>query len=194
MRRSLQEIGLFDTQFFLYYDDVDISIRTQQSGIQNMVCAPCARMWAQSKPQHRISPLHPYLGHARCVSIVKHSQGLQNHTDPFYAFLHGGFHCPYPPTRQYAYAHPTLWPTRGLLSGLKPFGEPDSASKSQFRLTSAINLGPINLEAQNIFTEKLLTHAAVGGVKSLSSVGLRLRMGCCELPTVSLGTTFSQLP
>ncbi|MBA3533117.1 MAG: glycosyltransferase family 2 protein [Ardenticatenales bacterium] len=43
-REALQEIGLFDEQFFMYYEDSDWSLRARQAGWALLV-APGARMW-----------------------------------------------------------------------------------------------------------------------------------------------------
>lgn len=43
-RRCLETVGLFDEQFFMYYEDSDYCLRVQQAGLRILV-VPRARMW-----------------------------------------------------------------------------------------------------------------------------------------------------
>lgn len=91
IRRSLLEkMGLFDTQFYLYYDDVDTSVRTQQAGYR-IWYEPNAKMW------HKVS--HS-TGNARFAYIWarskmrlyrKHTRGFHKVILITYAFMHGFF-------------------------------------------------------------------------------------------------------
>lgn len=127
MRRSLlEEIGLFDTQFFLYYDDVDISIRTQQAGYK-IWYVPQAKMW--HKVSHSTGSAHFTRIWARSKMRLyrKHSRGLHKTMLILYAFLHGGFRALIPRQDNMRMRTHTIAYMRGLLSGLKSLDEPDSA-------------------------------------------------------------------
>lgn len=43
-RRCLETVGLFDEQFFMYYEDADYCVRVQQAGLQALA-VPQASMW-----------------------------------------------------------------------------------------------------------------------------------------------------
>ncbi len=43
-RRCLETVGLFDEQFFMYYEDSDYCLRVQQAGLRTLV-VPRAHMW-----------------------------------------------------------------------------------------------------------------------------------------------------
>jgi GT2 family glycosyltransferase len=43
-RPMLQRVGMFDERFFMYYEDMDFSLRTRAAGYR-IVLAPAARMW-----------------------------------------------------------------------------------------------------------------------------------------------------
>jgi GT2 family glycosyltransferase len=43
-RRCLETVGLFDEQFFMYYEDSDYCLRVQHAGLRTLV-VPRARMW-----------------------------------------------------------------------------------------------------------------------------------------------------
>jgi GT2 family glycosyltransferase len=43
-RNCLEQVGLFDEQFFMYYEDADFCLRAQRAG-QKMIVVPRARMW-----------------------------------------------------------------------------------------------------------------------------------------------------
>jgi len=43
-RKAIEKVGLLDEEFFLYYEDMDWSVRFQQAGYQKLV-APRAKLW-----------------------------------------------------------------------------------------------------------------------------------------------------
>ncbi|MBA3946247.1 MAG: glycosyltransferase family 2 protein [Herpetosiphonaceae bacterium] len=45
-RRVIDELGLFDQRFFLYYEDLDLCIRARQRGYK-VACIPAAHLWHQ---------------------------------------------------------------------------------------------------------------------------------------------------
>jgi hypothetical protein len=50
-----EQVGLFDTSYFLYFEDADFCRRARQAGF-HLWCVPRARMWhrvAQSSRNHR---------------------------------------------------------------------------------------------------------------------------------------------
>ncbi len=59
-RAFLQEVGLFDPGFFLYYEDLDLCLRAQRRGFQP-VCVPAARVWHRGSAGTGVgSPLQRY--------------------------------------------------------------------------------------------------------------------------------------
>lgn len=77
--RLLREIGLFDEQFFMYYEDIDWSLRAEQAGWR-LVVAPQARLWhkvAQSSGGLG-SPAERYqMGRSSIKFFRKHAKGWQ---------------------------------------------------------------------------------------------------------------------
>lgn len=78
-RAALESVGLLDEQFFMYYEDMDWSLRAQQAGWRLRV-APAARLWhkeAQSSGGQG-SPAERYqMGRASVQYFRKHARGVQ---------------------------------------------------------------------------------------------------------------------
>jgi hypothetical protein len=73
-RRLLEQVGLFDERFFMYYEDQDLCLRAQAAGYRLLV-VPAARMW------HRVagstgegSPLQKYyLARSSVLFFARHT-------------------------------------------------------------------------------------------------------------------------
>ncbi|MCB0509678.1 MAG: glycosyltransferase family 2 protein [Bacteroidetes bacterium] len=91
MRRSLLEkMGLFDTQFYLYYDDVDTSIRTQQAGYR-IWYEPGAKMWHKVSHSTGSAKFAYIWARSKMRLYLKHAHGIHKAILIFYAFIHGIF-------------------------------------------------------------------------------------------------------
>jgi GT2 family glycosyltransferase len=122
-REMLESVGMFDTQFYLYYDDVDYSIRVQEAGYE-VWYVPEAKMW------HKVS--HSTSGSADFARIWarskmrlyrKHSRGLHRVGLVLYAFVHAAFRALLPRSDNLRIsAHPCAY-IRGLVDGLTPPAE-----------------------------------------------------------------------
>ncbi|HIP71867.1 MAG TPA: glycosyltransferase family 2 protein, partial [Anaerolineae bacterium] len=123
-REVLEKIGLFDTRFYLYYDDVDISYRTQQFKYK-IWYEPDAKMW--HKVSHSTgSERFTYIwARSKMRLYRKHTRGLHQISLIFYTFLHSIFRAIIPRqdnlrARKYPLAY-----FRGLFDGLKAWKEQD---------------------------------------------------------------------
>lgn len=126
-REMLESVGLFDTQFYLYYDDVDYSIRVQEAGY-GIWYVPEAKMW------HKVS--HSTSGSAEFARIWarskmrlyrKHSRGLHRVGLLLYAFAHAAFRALLPRSDNLRMrAHPRAY-LHGLLDGLAPLASANSS-------------------------------------------------------------------
>ncbi len=59
-REVLEEIGLLDDKYFLYYEDDDISLRAKKAGWQ-LLFVPRAKMWHFNAGSSEVGgPLHDY--------------------------------------------------------------------------------------------------------------------------------------
>ncbi len=86
-RSTLEDIGLFDTRFFLYYDDVDMSVRTQQAGYR-ILYVPDAKMWhkvSASTGSHRFAKTW---ARSKILLYRKHTTGLHLFFLIMYAYVH----------------------------------------------------------------------------------------------------------
>lgn len=73
-RRALEEVGLFDERFFMYYEDADLCRRAQQAGYELLV-VPAARMWHKvSASTGEGSPLQKYhMARSSVLFFAKHT-------------------------------------------------------------------------------------------------------------------------
>lgn len=78
-RQMLERVGLFDERFFMYYEDMDFSLRVRRAGYR-IVLAPDARMW------HKVSissggsdsPNERYwMARSSVIFFRKHVRGLR---------------------------------------------------------------------------------------------------------------------
>lgn len=78
-REALAHVGDMDERFFLYFEDIDMSIRAQRAGWKTMI-VPASRIW------HKVSHTTlPRLGSARLL-YYHHRNGLllaKKHASPF---------------------------------------------------------------------------------------------------------------
>lgn len=124
-REVLDKIGLFDTRFYLYYDDVDISYRVQQAGYKIWYEAN-AKMW--HKVSHSTgSERFTYIwARSKMRLFRKHTSGLHQASLIIYTFLHGIFRVIFPRQDN---MRPQKYPKayfRGLWDGLKSWDGQDS--------------------------------------------------------------------
>jgi GT2 family glycosyltransferase len=119
MRRSLLEkMGLFDTRFYLYYDDVDTSIRAQEAGYR-IWYVPQARMW--HKVSHSTgSPRFTHIwARSKMRLYRKHARGVHQIGLILYAFAHGMARALFPRRDNRRMRVHTKAYFGGLLDGLK---------------------------------------------------------------------------
>lgn len=119
-RTALEEVGLFDPRFYLYYDDVDISLRILQAGYR-IRYLPDAVMW------HKVSQTTS--GNPRFTQIWARSKMrfFRKHATlghfvflVVYSFLHGFFRMLRPlRSNMRMHDHPRAYFT-GLIEGLRP--------------------------------------------------------------------------
>jgi GT2 family glycosyltransferase len=71
-----RDVGFFDPRFFLYYEDLDLSLRVQERGFR-LLTAPAARMWHKVAGSTGIdSPCRNYhLARSSVLFFRKHSRG-----------------------------------------------------------------------------------------------------------------------
>ena len=76
-RRFLEDVGLFDERFFMYYEDSDLSLRASKHGYR-LVMTPRARMWHKVSVSSggRDSPFERYwMGRSSVLFFRTHVQG-----------------------------------------------------------------------------------------------------------------------
>ncbi|MBN1668440.1 MAG: glycosyltransferase family 2 protein [Anaerolineales bacterium] len=76
-RVVLQQVGLFDEDFFVYYEDADYSLRVEQAGYR-MLVVPQAKMWhkVSQSSQGSDSPGERYwMGRSSVLFFRKHVRG-----------------------------------------------------------------------------------------------------------------------
>jgi GT2 family glycosyltransferase len=121
-REVLEQVGMFDTRFFIYFEDTDLCIRTQQSGYK-IVYVPQAKMWhkvALSTKSERFSYIW---AKSKMLFYRKHTHNLHLLALVFYSFGHALFRAAFP--RSYGGVKGSPRPFfRGLLDGLRqPTGD-----------------------------------------------------------------------
>jgi len=73
-REVIEKVGLLDSSFFAYQEDVDWCVRIKKTGYQ-CIYVPYPEVWHKagrtSKKQGRMSPLHRYLGTRNKLVLIK---------------------------------------------------------------------------------------------------------------------------
>ncbi len=75
-RQAIQDVGLFDERFFMYYEDLDLSLRMQRSGYR-LFLAPRAHVWHKVSLSSggRESPMERYwMGRSSSLFFRKYTQ------------------------------------------------------------------------------------------------------------------------
>jgi len=87
-REALVATGLFDSRFYLYYEDLDLSLRLQQEG-DCLLTVPAARMWHKVAGSSGLgSPVRTYhLARSSILFFRKHGRGWRS---PFILFFRSG--------------------------------------------------------------------------------------------------------
>jgi GT2 family glycosyltransferase len=94
VRRGVWErVGLFDSRFFMYYEDLDLCVRAKKSGYR-IVCATQASMWhaLSTSTGGPDSPLKQYYQvKSSLLFCEKHTRGLQRIANVAIRLGHAGF-------------------------------------------------------------------------------------------------------
>jgi GT2 family glycosyltransferase len=88
-RNVLEQVGLFDPGYFMYYEDADYCIRVEQAGF-NLYYVPTARMWhkAGASSGGEGSPVFLYYRRRALLRFLRHHvRGVQR---PVLLFLRSG--------------------------------------------------------------------------------------------------------
>ncbi|MEM7131199.1 MAG: glycosyltransferase family 2 protein [Chloroflexota bacterium] len=86
-RALLEKIGLFDTRFWLYYDDVDICLRARKAGYL-IWYVPEAKMWHKVGESTGSDRFARTWGRSKMLLYRKHATGLHRAALVGYAFGH----------------------------------------------------------------------------------------------------------
>lgn len=76
-RAALEQVGLFDERFFMYYEDMDLSLRVRRAGFR-ILLVPAARMWHKVAMSSggRDSPSERYwMARSSVLFFLKHVHG-----------------------------------------------------------------------------------------------------------------------
>jgi GT2 family glycosyltransferase len=78
-RQFLEEVGLFDERFFMYYEDADLCMRARRAGFR-ILLVPAAKMWhkvAQSSGGRDSLDERYWMGRSSVIYFRKHARGAQ---------------------------------------------------------------------------------------------------------------------
>jgi GT2 family glycosyltransferase len=121
-RPLLETVGSFDTQFYLYYDDVDLCLRAQATGYK-VWYEPRARMWHKVGASTSSARFAYIWAKSKMILFRKHARGIHLWALVPYAFLHVVYRTLRPSSYAGNRGHPLAF-LRGLWAGLTcPCGE-----------------------------------------------------------------------
>lgn len=92
-RSVLENIGLFPSDYFMYYDDIDLSVRVKAAG-KNLLCVTGARMWHAVSISYGgpDSPIKQYFqAKSSFIFYRKYSKGLRLWINLIVHFAHAFF-------------------------------------------------------------------------------------------------------
>jgi len=115
-------MGLFDTRFFLYYDDVDMSIRTQQAGYR-IWYVPEAKMWHKVSHSTGSARFTRIWARSKMRLYRKHTKGVHQLAIILFAFAHGLFRALIPSKKNLRMSAHSKAYFSGLIDGLRPWKE-----------------------------------------------------------------------
>lgn len=78
-RNLLEQIGLFDERFFMYYEDLDLCLRARRQGFR-IVLEPAAQMWhkvSQSSEGSNTPAERYWMARSSAIFFRKHAKGAQ---------------------------------------------------------------------------------------------------------------------
>jgi GT2 family glycosyltransferase len=116
-RAFLVDYGLFDTRFYLYYDDVDMSYRVQEAGYR-IWYVPEAKMWHKVSHSTGSERFTRIWARSKMRLYRKHTRGLHQLALIVYAYAHGAVRAIFPRHDNMRIgAHPKAYMS-GLTEGL----------------------------------------------------------------------------
>lgn len=78
-RQLLEQVGLFDERFFMYYEDMDLCLRARQAGLR-ILLVPAAKMWhkvARSSGGSDSANERYWMAKSSVMFFRKHARGIQ---------------------------------------------------------------------------------------------------------------------
>jgi GT2 family glycosyltransferase len=129
-RQVLEQVGLFDTRFFFYFEDTDLCIRTQQHGYK-IVYVPQAKMWHKVAVSSKSKRYSYIWGKSKMLFYRKHTRDLHLAALVMYSLGHALLRAVSP--RSYGGVKGSLWfYLRGLFDGLRQPVENETIRKATF--------------------------------------------------------------
>jgi GT2 family glycosyltransferase len=117
-RELLEKMGLFDTRFYLYYDDIDICVRAQQAGYR-IWYEPQALMWHKVSFSTGSARFTRIWARSKMRLFRKHTSGIHQLVLIAYAFVHGAVRALFPrQDNMRMHTHPKAY-FQGLVDGLR---------------------------------------------------------------------------
>lgn len=125
-RAMLDDVGLFDTRFYLYYDDVDICLRAQKAGYR-VWYEPQGRMWHKVGASTSSKRFATIWARSKMTLFRKYTRGPHLWALIVYAFLHVIYRGIFPSSYAGNRGHPFAF-YRGLWLGLTRY-QPERPSE-----------------------------------------------------------------